>query len=425
VHALSLLADGKKGLQSAAVNAAAKAKFLKDFTTKNTANLKKMGAVWTTGYDVTKIDASTNKLLLISNGGFIVEKFTLGDSMVLVRNPKYTSGPAMNTKNPIKTIVLKVITDDTASVQALRNGDIDVYYNTTATSANKVTLQALPNVTTVIKAGGGYSHIRLRTDAKQGETDSYTGPFAGNGARAKDLRKAFLLATPRQQMVDVLIKPIQSTAAPLDTEFEFQGSAAYKALVKASGVDIFSKGTQAERTAQALAIVKKYYPTASETNPVVKIKFLHYNNSTRNSMGALIVAETKKAGFDVEEIKKDVTFFDDINTTMSDVAMYGLGLGSISQSNGTSVFKTDGGNNNNGWSDTALDAILKSLESDILTPKEISAKRLAADKIIMSNYWTLGLYTNPNIAAYNKAIKNIKPAPLGNNITWNYWQWSY
>jgi len=226
-------------------------------------------------------------------------------------------------------------------------------------------------------------------------------------------------------MVDVLIKPVQSTAAPLDTYFEFQGSAAYKAHVKASGVDIYSKGTQAERTAQALAIVKKYYPTASESNPVVKIKFLHYNNTTRNNMGALVVAETKKAGFDVEEIKKDVTFFDDINTTMSDVAMYGAGLGAISQSNGTSVFKTDGGSNNNGWSDTALDAILKSLESDILTPKEISAKRLAADKIAVNNYWSLGLYTNPNIAAFNKAVKNIKPAPLGNNITWNYWEWSY
>jgi hypothetical protein len=110
---------------------------------------------------------------------------------------------------------------------------------------------------------------------------------------------------------------------------------------------------------------------------------------------------------------------------MSDVAMYGLSLGSISQANGVSVFKTDGGNNNNGWTDTALDNILKSLESEILTPKEITAKRLAADKIIMSNYWTLGLYTNPNISAFNKAVKNIKPAPLGNNITWNYFEWSY
>jgi peptide/nickel transport system substrate-binding protein len=425
VHALSLLADGKKGLQSASVNAAAKEKFLDAFTSKDTAHLKAMGKVWSDGYNITKVDNSTNDLLLISNGGFIVSKFTLGDSMVLVRNDKYSSGPEMAKTNPIKTVVIKIITDNTASVQALRNGDIDVYYNTTATAADKVVLEGLPNVTTLIKAGGGYSHIRLRTDAMQGKTDKYTGPFAGNSTRARDLRKAFLLATPREQMVDVLIKPIQSTAAPLDTEFEFQGSPAYKALTAASGVKLYSTGTQAERTAQALAIVKKYYPKASATNPQVKLKFVHYNNSTRNNMAKLIIAETRKAGFDVTDVPRDLTFFDDIELAEFDVAMYGLGLNSISQANGVSVFKTDGGNNNNGWSDPALDKILTSIQSDVLTPKQLSARRLVADKIINRNYWTLPLYTNPNISAWNKEIKNIKPAPIGNNITWNYFEWSY
>jgi peptide/nickel transport system substrate-binding protein len=425
VHALSLLADGKDGLQSASVNAAAKAKFLAAFTSKNTAQLKAMGKVWSDGYNITKVDKTTNELLLISNGGFIVSKFTLGDSMVLVRNDKYSSGPAMAKTNPINTVVIKIITDNTASVQALRNGDIDVYYNTTATAADKVVLEALPNVTTLIKAGGGYSHIRLRTDAMQGKTDKYTGPFAGNGTKAKDLRKAFLLSVPRQQMVDVLIKPIQSTAAPLDSEFAIQGSPEYKAITGASRVSQYNTGTQAERTAKALAIVKKYYPTASATNPQVKLKFVHYNNSTRNNMAKLIIAETKKAGFDVTDVPRDLTFFDDIELAEFDVAMYGLGLGSLSQANGVSVFKTDGGNNNNGWSDAALDKILTSLQSDILTPKQLAARRVIADKMIVSNYWTLGLYTNPNIAAWNKEIKNIKPAPLGNNITWNYWEWSY
>lgn len=425
VHSLSLMADGKKNLQSASINEAARAKFLKAFTSKNTAQLKAMGEIWTKGYNITKIDESTNKLLLISNGGFIVSKFTLGDSMVLVRNPKYNSGPAMATKNPVKTVVVKVITDNVAAVQALRNGEIDVYYNTTATAADKVILEALPNVTTLIKAGGGYSHFRLRTDAGQGKSDAYTGPFAGNSARAKDLRKAMLLALPRQQMVDVLIKPIQSTAAPLDSEFTFQGSSDYKAIVKDSGVSIYTAGTQAERTAQALALVKKYFPTASEDAPQVKVKFIHYNNTTRNNMAKLVIAEAKKAGFDVEDVAKDVTFFDDIDEAKYDMAMYGLGLGSISQSNGVSVFKTDGANNNNGWSDTALDVILKRLESEILTPKELLAIRLTAEKLIVNNYWTLGLYTNPNISAWNTAVKGIKPAPIGNNITWNYFEWSY
>ena len=426
VHALSLMADGKKGLQSAAANKAAKASFLKDFTSKNTARLKKIGAIWSTGYDVTSVDSSTNPLLLISNGGFIVSKFTAGDSMTLVRNAKYSSGPAMAKKNPIKTVVIKIIKDNTAAVQALRNGDIDIYYNTLPTATDRIALEALPNVTVTTKTGGNYSHLDLRVDSASGETDSYTGPFAGNGARAKDLRRAFLLATPRGQMVDTLIKPVKVDASTLDTQFTFQGTSQYNTIVAGSGVSEFTVGTQAERTAKALAIVQKYYPAASATNPLVKIKFVHANTKLRNALAALIKAEATKAGFDVEDFASaDLFGSGDNKNAKYDVTMYGFGLNSVSQSNSTEIYKSDGGNNVWGWNDSALDTILASLQGDILTPKELEAKRLAADKIVISNYWGLPLYANPTIAAFNKALKGIDPAPIGANITWNFFKWSY
>jgi len=426
VHTLELIADGKNTLQSASANAAAKAKFLSDFTKKNTAQLKKMGAIWSTGYDVTKVDSTTNPLLLVSNGGFIISKFTLGDSMTLVRNPKYTSGPAMATKNPIKTVVIKIIKDNTAAVQALRNGDIDVYYNTLPTGNDKISLSALENVTTVTKTGGNYSHFDLRTDTAQGETDSYTGPFAGNSAKAKDLRKAFLLATPREQMVSVIVAPVKSDAKPLDSALTFQGTPEYDAITKASGVSEYSVGTQADRTAKALALVKKYYPTASADNPVVKINFAHANTTTRNNLAKLVIAETKKAGFDVTDVPYADLFGEKGNkSAKNDVTMYGFGLNSLSQSNGTEIYKSDGGNNVWGWNDSTVDTLAKSLQGDILTAKEATAKRLAMDKIIIANAWGLPLYANPTITAYNKALKNIKPAPVGNNITWNFFEWSY
>jgi len=105
--------------------------------------------------------------------------------------------------------------------------------------------------------------------------------------------------------------------------------------------------------------------------------------------------------------------------------MYGFGITALTQANSTGVYKTTGGSNGWGWSDSKLDEILTSLESDVLTPKQVTAKRLAADKIIVSNYWGLPLYANPVLAAYNKDLKNVKPAPIGNNLTWNFWEWSY
>jgi peptide/nickel transport system substrate-binding protein len=426
VHALSLMADGKKGLQSAKVNLAAKAKFLKDFSTKNTANLKKMGAVWTSDYNVNKVDANTNPLLLISNGGFIISKYTFGDSMTLVRNPKYKSGPAMAKVNPINTVVIKIINDNTAQTQALRNGDIDILYNTNPTSADKIVLAGMSNVKTSIDVGGSYSIFHLRTDTAFGFDDQYTGPFAGNSQRARDLRTAYLLATPRQQMTTNLIAPVKSDAVPMNTQFVFQGVAAYKTITESSGVDIYTKGTQAERTAQALKLVQKYYPAATATNPVVPIKYLTSDTPLRNALAALTKAETAKGGFATEIVLFPSIFANDINySSKYDVVVHGFGLSSISQGAATDIFKTDGSNNAWGWSDSALDALMASLESDVLTQKEVTAKRLAADKIIIKNAWGLPLYASPVITAYNKDLKNIKPAPVGNNITWNYFEWSY
>jgi hypothetical protein len=48
-----------------AANAAANAKFITDVTTKNTAALKAMGTVFSTGYNTTTVDSSTNPLLLV------------------------------------------------------------------------------------------------------------------------------------------------------------------------------------------------------------------------------------------------------------------------------------------------------------------------------------------------------------------------
>jgi peptide/nickel transport system substrate-binding protein len=424
VHAMTLMADGKKGLQSVSANIAAKNKFKNWFLTKSP-KLATVGKIFTKSYDVTKVDASTNDLLLVSNGGFIVSKFTYGDSMTLVRNPKYSSGPAMQTVNPVNTVVIKIINDNTAMVQALRNGDIDVYYNSNPTANDKLALEALPNAVTSAKTGGVYSHLSLRTAPAPGGAP-YTGIFAGNSEKAKDLRKAFLLATPRQQIVDTLVKPIKSDATPLDTQFIFQGTPAYKTITGGSGVAEFSAGTQAERTAKALALVKKHYPNASATNPGPTINFMHANTTLRNNIAKLMAAEITKAGFDFKDnASPDLFGLKDNQNSKYDAFMYGYGLTSLSQASATGNYKSTGTNNVFGWNYPDLDKILESLEGDILTPAEITAKRLAADKIIIANAMGLPLFANAVLASYSKELKGIEIAQIGNNVTWNFFEWSF
>lgn len=426
VHALSLLADKKVGLQSAAVNTAAKAKFTSAFQKKTKAHLLAMGKVWTESYNIKTVNASTNKLLFVSNGGYIVQSAVADASVTLVKNPRYTSGPALQTVNPVNKIVIKTIENDTAAVQALRNGEVDIYYNTNPSIAGNASLKAQgANISVISKTSGSYSHFSLRVGEAFGGEEPYRGPFFGNSQKAKDLRKAFLLVLPRQQMVANLIAPLNPTAKTMDTHFAFQGTTEYNNIVKATGVSVFSAGTQADRTAQALALVKKYYPTASATTDVVTVKVLFSNASgVRVSLAQLLKAEAVKAGFNVD-ITGSAALFDNTENVDYDASMFGYGLTSISQATATAIYKSDGGNNVYGWNSSAVDAEVRKLESNILTPAQATAARVAIEKIAVANAWGLPLYQNVTTAASNKALKNFKPAPIGANLVWNYWEWRF
>ena len=190
VHALEQLAAGKTALGSAAANAAAKAQFLADFTKKNTATLKKIGAVWSTGYNTKTVNASTNPLLLVGNGAYKVTSAVADQSVTLGLNPKYNSGPKTS---GIKTIVLKMIADGTAAAQALANKEIDIYQGQPTADA-VAQLKAISGVTVIGGVNSCFEHVDLRLGSVN-DTD-YTGVFAASNnaaknAKARDLRTAF------------------------------------------------------------------------------------------------------------------------------------------------------------------------------------------------------------------------------------------
>ena len=435
VHALSLLADKKVGLQSAAVNTAAKAKFLSSFSYKTAANkahLKAMGKVWTEDYNITAVTSATNKLLLISNGGYIIQSAVKDVSFTLVQNPRYKSGPAMSTTFPVKTVIIKVIENDTSAVQALRNGEVDLYYNTNPTIAGNASLKAQgANITVLTKKGAGYSHFNLRVGEPFGGEDPYRGPFFGMSQKAKDLRTAFLYVIPRQQMVDNFIQPLDPVNAggavikPMDTHFAFQGTTEYNTITKATGMAKYTTGDQDDRTALALALVKKYYPTASANDAKVNVKLMFANSSAlRVSLAQLIKAEAAKAGFNVD-ITGSANFSADISNVEYDATMFGYGLTSVSQATATAIYKSNGGNNAYGWNSATIDQNVEKLESSILTPAQATAARIAIEKISVANAYGFPLYQNLTTAASNKDLKNFKPAPLGANLVWNYWEWNF
>jgi peptide/nickel transport system substrate-binding protein len=419
VHTLVLMAEGKKGLQSVKDNEAARDRFYAAYTTKNTAVLKSMGKVWSEAYNITEVNSSTNDLLFVGNGGFTVTSAVTKSSVTLTKNPKYNSGPKLS--GTIDTVVFKFIADGTAAAQALANGELDIYSGQPTADA-VAALKKLTNVNLIGGINACYEHWDTRVNAAPGQPD-YNGLFKGHGGKGADLRKAFLLAIPRQEINEKLIVPINPNAPMyLGSTFIAPGFDGYERLIANNGSSYYV-GSQDALNAKALRLVRKHYPTASASNPVKVNVLVPGNNARRAAEFALAKANALKAGFDlVGDVQ--ASWSPKIQLSTYDAQFFAYCPSAVTQAGSNANFQVGGGNNRNGINLPQLDAILNKLQLPLDNRAFISTI-IAAERIIHAEGLTSGVFLHPAVTAVNKDLKGIKPSPLSDDVVWNWWEWSY
>ncbi len=421
VHTLVLMAEGKTELGTLAENNAAKERFYKAFDTYNTASLKKMGAIWSKDYNINKVDESTNPLLLVGNGPFMIKSAVPNGAVTMVRNPKYNSGPKVKA---LQRVVFKVIGDGTAAAQALKNGEIDVYAGQPTADA----VAQLKAMAPAVKVIGGdqavYEHLDLRVGPAYGTQAPYNGPFAGMSQKAKDLRTAFLLAYPREEIIAKIIKPINPTSQLMNSLMVFNSEPAYKGIIAKSGVSKYTEGTQASRTAAALALVKKHFPDAAAGSGSVKIKLLfgQPSNSRRVSQAALAKAEWAKAGFDVD-VTPTAGWSSFLEDPKYDAAFFAWVKSAAFQSGNVGTYETQA--NLQGYSNATIDKIYKELGATPMTPAQIADRFLKVDQELMKDAVTLPVFQHPSANGVNAKLQGVAPSPFSPNLVWNIWDWSF
>ena len=425
VHALVHMAEGKTKLQSAAANTAAKAKFEKAFFDYNTKLMKAAGEIWSKAYTINKVDDSTNPLLLVGNGGYILKSAVPGQAVTLVLNPRHKTNPSGPATNGVKTVVFRIIGDGTAAAQALRNQEVDIYQGQpTADSVNL--LKAIPTAKVIGGDQAVYEHIDLRVDTAAGISVDYTGPFKGTGEKATDLRTAFLMAYPRDEIVDKLIKPINPNTVRMDSLLLFPSEPGYKEMIAASGVSKYTKGTQASREADALALVKKHFPSASATTPGFTVKLLWGtpSNARRAASAQIVTAALAKAGIKVEAPGL-ATWSANLSSSAYDAAFFAWVKSAITQDGNADLFCSDCGNNYLGYQNKTVDAAVAKLRGSLLSEKDKLAQYTVIEKEIMKDAVTLPIFQHPGVTAVNAKLQNVKPNPLSPQLVWNYWEWKY
>ena len=424
VHVLELLAAGKTALGTAGENAAAKEKFYTDVTTYNKATLEKMGTAYNEAWNVLSVDKSTNPLVLVGNGAYTVDSAVKDQRVTMVLNPKYNSGPATN---GITTIVLNSnVADGSPAAQALANKDIDIYQGQPTADA-VAQMRAIKGVTLDIRGSVAYEHIELRVGSSDGTP--YKGPFSDEGdkVKAKDLRTAFLLAYPRQEIVDKLMKAIDPKAVVVGSTIAMPTDEGYASFIAGNGSAKYLAGTQKTRTAAALKLVRKYYPTAGVNNQPIKINLLWGSpgNTRRASEAAMVIAEEKKAGFAVTAPatsgwggKLDSSAYDAHFFIFDSTA-------ALQDGQACGIYKSTGGGNYIGYNNSQVDAICEKLQAKQLAPSEARRLRMTMEKYVMDDAAVAGIFQNPNVSAWDSALSGIKPGQYSPSLFWNFWEWHY
>lgn len=423
VHALTLAAEGKTELQSVSANEAARDRWYTAYKAKDTDLLTKIGTIWSTAYNNPDVNAATtNPLLWVGNGGFNVVSAIKGQSVTLKANPLYNSGPKVS--GDIKNIIQKFVADGNPVVQALGNGEVSLYSGQ-QTADGVAALKKLAGVTTIGGLGGAYEHVDLRSGAYSGAGGSpYTGLFAGNGQKATDLRRAFLLCVPRQEIVEKLITPINSEIPVLrSVTVPSHEDAKYSKVIAANG-SAYYVGSQASLNKRSLSLVKKY-----QKNPVknpLKVNFLVPGNNARRAAQALLLkANLAKCGFDVN-LDTQVSWSPKLRDSKYDATFFAWAATSTAQGSIRANWRSDGSNNYSGApSVPALDAVLDDVFGRPMSQTVLIQSFIKIEREIFGKGYTIPIFQFPSVTAYDNDLKGVKASSLSPTKEWNYWDWKY
>jgi peptide/nickel transport system substrate-binding protein len=459
IHALVGIAKGKKTIQTARTNASYKSLFEEayygafealpaqsdedyaDALDARTDARKLMATIadrWSTRYNITQVSSSTNPLLLISNGGYML-KSCATTSCTLVRNPLASvSGTPKMTGNVDQLVFAFPASpstyNDSIAAASLKNSEIDLYSGP-VTQAGWAKLNENTNTTTIRANTATYEHLDLRTGSSDAGANpecaaTYTGPFAGNSQKAKDTRKAFLLTVPRQLIANTYVGKVfePSTTANstiLNSHLSLTTEPDYSKIIGGTGVKTYVAEfmkSQTERNAAALALLKQHYSNIGPNTNTIEVNFLRSNAGRRADINLQISLEAAKVGFKVSNVGNG-DWPDYLDCNDYDAHLFAWSRSSIAQTGSNAQYITTGGNNSYGWTSSAVDSAFNKIESQ-LTATELVEAKIAAEKAIADQSWSLPLYQWPGAASWNKSLKGVQFSPLTPNVIWNYWTFS-
>lgn len=357
------------------------------------ATLAPIAEFWNTGWDM-QPGALLDPAVIPSSGPYVIERWDAGQSITLTANEAYWgTAPATD------TIVIRIISPD-QQVQALANGEVDVIAPTASVDL-KASLDQLGDQVTVITGDEmTWEHL----DFNQTPGAVFADP---------NLRQAFAMCVPRQQIVDNLIVPVNPEAVVMNLREFFPWDPEYDQVV---GAAYGGKYDQPDIEG-ARALIEAAGAAGTE------VRILRSDpNPRRADTVAAIKASCDEAGFTIVDSPTQ-----DLGAGIVDVTSYEVALfawaGSGVLTSGASLYKTAEGQNPYGYSNPAVDAAWDEL---VVTTDEARQTELLTE--IETNLWndlfSIPIFAHPGVTAHAPDITGVQNNAAQTQVSFNMEEWA-
>ena len=317
-----------------------------------------------------------------------------GQSITLEANPEYWGTPPAT-----KELVLR-FADPKTHVQALQNGDLDVI----EPQATVDTLQQLEGLGDDVNVQTGDQLTWEHVDYNRGEGSVF--------ADSPELREAFALCLPRQQIVDNLIKPIYADAQVMNLREVFPFQDKYQEVVDAA----YPKEMDQPNIEKAKELVEK----SGVSTPTVRLGY-QAGNQRRTETVALIKSSCDQAGFDVQDANSPVFFKEVMPAGDYDAALYAW-AGSGQKASGANIYQSDGAQNQQSYNNPEVDAAWDKLATSLDENEQLEQVK-TIEKLLWEDFQAIPLYAHPGLVGHKADVANVRDTAAQSGALWNVEQW--
>jgi peptide/nickel transport system substrate-binding protein len=349
---------------------------------------------WNTGWK-TSPGTLPDESIAPSNGPYKFKSWEPGQSITLEANDKYWGTPPAT-----KELVIRFAAADT-HVQALQNGDLNVI-EPQATVDTLSQLEGLGDKI-VIQKGASLTWEHLDFNFMDGSL------FADS----PELREAFALCVPRQQIVDNLIKPVDPEAVVMNAREVFPFQENYQEVVD-SAYDGRYDQVDLEKSKQ---LIKE----SGKDKLTVRIGY-NSPNPRRSETVAMIKSSCDEAGFTVEDAG-NADFFGVVQPQGDyEVALFAwAGSGQIAS--GKNIYATGQPQNYGKYSNKEVDQAWNTLAGSV-DPAVHAEEVKKIEKLLWDDLFGIPLYAHPGIVAQSADIANVRKTSTQSGAVWNAEQWA-